>query len=131
MDSSDLLIEYVLSGTPPKVVLDNAINGSIAPVRHHETSIPRYSIGGRVLTNIKAYFDSYGDLRFCTPENVLIDPSIDERLQELINFSESASADHDVLSILNGFEGSLDELYRRVKLNWSLGEDPFNAHGGT
>jgi hypothetical protein len=63
---------------------------------------------------LRTFFDAYGELRFCTESNVLIDPDSDSRLSEIVKYSDHLDDDQDLLDFLQSFSGSLDELYREV-----------------
>lgn len=69
---------------------------------------------------LRSFFDGYGDLRFCTEDDVLIDPSSDPRLEELIEFSNNLPADHELFSVFQSFTGTLDELHQAVVGSYHL-----------
>lgn len=58
---------------------------------------------------IKSYFDSYGELKFCTLSNVLIDHTTDYRLIEI-----KKSVNNKTVELLSNYKGSLNSLYQRV-----------------
>jgi len=72
--------------------------------------------GGTILT----FYDSQGELRFSTLENVLIDPTSDGRIQRLIQFAESAPVDSELVDLLEKYRGSLEDLYQHVVSNFTL-----------
>lgn len=88
------LIEAVMGGASPAVVLDEAQIG----------------IEYRDGMTIRTFFDSYGDLRFCTNDDILIDHHSDSRLMQLREISNSAEADSHLLDLFGGFVGKLDDL---------------------
>jgi hypothetical protein len=92
------LVEAVLNGADPSVVLDEA-----------QTGVP-YAEG----TRIRTFFDSHGELRFCTQDDVLIDHNSSEQMKWLREVANQLSADSHLLDMFYMFIGNLDELCDRV-----------------
>jgi hypothetical protein len=61
---------------------------------------------------IRSYFDAYGDLKFCSLNDVLIDPTSDYRLTEI---HKSVKNNHKLVEFLGSYQGSLNSLYQRIK----------------
>ena len=69
---------------------------------------------------VRSFFDGYGALRFATTNNILINPTSDPRMEELIEYSVGIPADHELGDLFAEFHGSLDDLYNTVKKSWTL-----------
>lgn len=89
------LVEAVLAGVSPATVLDEA-----------QVGIP-HKDGMRIRT----FFDSYGDLRFCTEDDVLIDHSSCKQMLWLREVSNDLEADSQLVDLLSDFVGTLDDLF--------------------
>jgi len=98
MTDVNKLVESVANGVDPRQVLSEAVIG-----------VP-YD-GGR----LKTYFDCNGDLRFCTEDDVLIDPYSDQQMSEVARISNTLSVDNPLFDIFESFEGTLDELIAAIK----------------
>jgi hypothetical protein len=93
------LIEAVVAGARPSIVLDEA-----------QIGVP-YKNG----VKIRPFFDSWGDLRFCTEDDILIDHSTDQRMMWLREVGEYIEADSPLLDLFSDFVGNLSELCHRVR----------------
>lgn len=109
----DKLIGMVLEGRSPQYALQIYLADQWTPLREASDTI-----GIGVLFDaenpIKTFFDGYGRLRFCTENDVLIDPSSDSRLQELMQYADALDVDCPLFDLFERFEGTLDSLYRKV-----------------
>jgi hypothetical protein len=63
---------------------------------------------------IRTYYNSYGELTFCTIDNILIDHQLDSRLKELYMLAENSN-DDGLVELLHCYEGSLQGLCDHVK----------------
>lgn len=107
------LIESVLQGTSTRLLVDNLVNGLVAPLINRNTSIScGYPSGTRCM--VKTYYDSYGDLKVCTENDVIIDPASDHFVNDLVEIADLLSHDHPLQDILADYCGPLDKLHRRV-----------------
>lgn len=116
----DKLIDMTLCGRNPATVLEDVVSGSTALLSPATASIHRPGGSVTSVKVVRSYFDSYGRLKFCTLEDVQVTPDSDPRLQELVQYAELAPADHVILDWLDGYEGPLDEIYRRVTSSFCL-----------
>lgn len=94
------LIEAVVDGADPAIVLDRA----------------RVGIPYRDGMQIRTFFDGYGDLRFCTKHDVLIDHNSNDQMMWLREVAANElEADNPLVDIFSDFAGDLDSLCRSVK----------------
>lgn len=71
--------------------------------------------------DLKTFFDGYGNLRFCDENDILINPMSDYRLVELTQYADSLDTDNPLFDLFENYEGSLEELYKKVTDAFSLG----------
>lgn len=115
--SVESMIESVLRGTHPSEVLRKHLSDPSLNFRGVSSTIGTFYHKGE---SIKTFFDGSGVLRFSTEDDVLINPSSDYRLLELMEYADVMSVDSPLFDLFERYEGSLDSLYRRVTDEYSL-----------
>lgn len=108
--TSCILIDSVVNGKSPKSALDDLILGHT--VQENQILDP-HLLDAEVCT----YFGSEGELKFSTTENVLLDPSENWIMQEIIEFADS---DYPyIIDLLQDYQGSLLNLYEKIRKQYS------------
>lgn len=116
----EAMVDSVLAGQTPHHVLQILLAGSVDRMRGMNESIwtGKPIKAGECL---RTYFDSYGDLRFCSlADDVLINPASDSRLQELMQYADALSVDSPLFDLFEAYEGTLEDLYQKVTDAFSL-----------
>ena len=113
------LIDSVVDGSTPFNVLHSYI---AAPGHFVLTEDDTISVGVKYDSrgSLRTFFDGYGRLRFCTENDVLINPDSDHRLQELMQYADALDVDNPLFDLFESYEGSLDVLYKQVTDAFSL-----------
>jgi hypothetical protein len=113
------LIDLVLEGQRSQDVLQIYVIDPRTNIREaNDTTGIGVSLDAEV--PVKTFFDGSGRLRFCTENDVLIDPSSDSRLQELMQCADALDVDCPLFDLFERFEGTLDSLYKQVTDAFSL-----------
>ena len=77
------------------------------------TSVIEVATGGDV--QVRTFFDS-GLLCFATLDDIMIDPAIDTRVEQIVAMVNTNTwpANHPMIEKLEGYEGSLSNLHNQV-----------------
>lgn len=118
---AESLIHTVLQGTTPQDALDECLeelhNSLVDRTFDTQQVIDTTRVIGishQAEKPLKTFFDGYGELRFCTEDDILINPNSDSRLQELMLYAEALDVDNPLFDLFETYEGTLDNLYKRV-----------------
>jgi len=115
--TTKLLIELALDGVSTEIILENVVHGSIELFRVFRTSegVPSDEADRDVVTT---YFDAYGDLRF-VKDGVLIQ-DLSPMMEVLGQVVDVASADSGLVELMDGYEGTVEQLYATVLTRYHL-----------
>lgn len=113
------LVDLVLEGVAPHHALDIYLADQRIPIREADDTIG-IGVSFDAGMPIKTFFDGLGRLRFCTEDDVLIDPSSDSRLRELMQYADALDVDSPLFDLFESFEGNLATLYKQVTDAFSL-----------
>lgn len=118
----ECMLYTVINGQSPEHTIDNLT----AKLFENDSSIQRKDstihVGDSYCADkkLRTFFDGEGKLRFSTEENVLIRPSSDPRLLELIAYADCLEVDNPLFDLFESYLGTLDDLYKRVTDAFSL-----------
>ena len=112
-------IDRILEGEAEALVLNDLVNGKIDPSHARDTFIHEGEIPGPDKTVVRTYFDSYGELKFSTTEGVLIH-ELTPLMKFLSEVSDSASSDSGIVELMDGFEGTPEQLYDKLSTRYSF-----------
>jgi len=77
--------------------------------------------------NVRAFIDSQGQLRFSTPEGVLI-WHYSTQMLELQQAVDCAHSDSGLVELVDGYEGTVSGLYDLVTKQWYLVKDSLSEY---
>lgn len=107
-------IGRVVAGAPAADVLSRCVSSAMIHTcedRRYIEATGKAYVDGEAL---RTFFDGSGELRFASLDDVLIDPTSDERLSELVEYADNVSVDSHLFDLFDTFVGPLAELYAEV-----------------
>jgi len=115
--TSEILIERAINGEDPGSILDDVVCGSLDLFRAANTSEGTPSDEAD-MAEVNTYFDAYGELRFAK-DGVQIN-ELTPMMVELQQVADVASADSGLVELMDGYEGTIEDLHSAVLSRYHL-----------
>jgi hypothetical protein len=113
-------IGSVADGARPSDVLERCVSRALIHTcedRRYIRATGKAYVDGEAM---RTFFDGTGELRFASLDDVLIDPTSDDRLSELVEYADNISVDSELFDLFDTFVGSLGDLYSEVTDNYYM-----------